>query len=267
MPLIPNVLGDESSVIAHFKEAGARFTLDDDGHAVKLFSGGNPAHSPADLQQIGELKHLEQLAMNGPQANNEEWGFLRELPALKSLTIWHCKTFDSLEPFNGLPIESLTVGGCMGLRNLNKDQPEKQRDAVVSLRDLPNLKRLNLYHSPVMPDDAHLAHVAEEFPLLEDLKLDFAAPRGTETNISPDGLRVLKKLPLRVLTLENVQSLTPAHMQALAEITSLEAVLIDARQGGVDTAMLSEAISTARPELEVAVAEEGSPSPPRRARK
>jgi hypothetical protein len=224
--LLPvGIFGQEADVIALFKQAGARVTVDSAGHATKLFSGGKPAHSVADLRRIGELKHLEQLAMNAPAAGDDEWGFLKALPKLQQLTIWHCKTISSLAPFSGLPIEGLTVGGSMGIRDLNKGDLQRQRDAILSLHDLPNLKRLNLYHSPTAPDDVHLAHMAKQFPRLEDLKLDFSAPRGSVTKITPEGLRVLKALPLKVLSLEHVHALTPEHMRAIAEIPPLEAVL------------------------------------------
>ena len=154
----------------------------------------------------------------------------------------------------------------MGIRDLNKDDPERQRDAVLSLRNLPNLKRLNLYHSPLVPDDSHLAHIASEFPLLEELKIDLAAPRNSETNISPDGLRKLKALPLKVLSLETVKSLTPDHMKAIAELESLEAVLLDARREEVDLGPLVEALKKASPDLEVVASEKGGDIP-RRSRK
>jgi hypothetical protein len=258
---------DEAGIIALFEKAGARLTLDDDGHVVKIFSGGKPPHSTAELQLLGKLPHLEQIALNAPQAGDDEWGFLQKLPKLKRLTIWHCKTFTTLAPFRDLKIEALTVGGCMGLRDLNRDDPEKQRDAVLSLTGLPNLTYLNLYHSPLIPDDSHLAHIAEQFPKLEELKIDFAAPRGSETNITPEGLQQLLKLPLKLISMENAQTFTPAHMEALAKIKTLEAVLIDNRRGGVDTATLDSALKAARPGLEVVVANEGASAPPSRSRK
>ncbi len=267
LPVSAICAGEEQEVIALFEKAGARINTDEDGHAIKLFSGGKPPHTVEDLQKIGKLSHLEQLALNAPPAGDEDWGFLSELSNLKQLTIWHGKHFSSLAPFSGLPIEGLTAGGCMGIRNLNQNKPQKQRDAILTLRDLPNLQRLNLYHSPLAPDDAHLAHIAAQFPKLVDLKLDFASPRGTETNITPDGLRKLAALPLEVMSLENVGTFTAEHMKAIAEIETLEAVLIDARRGGVDTAPLVAALKEARPELEVQVAAEGAQGPPRRSRK
>ena len=259
--------GQEAEVVALFKQAGARVTVDGEGHATKLFSGGKPAHSVADLQRLGELGHLEQLALNAPQAGDMEWFFLKRMPRLKQLTIWHCKTFRSLAPFNDLKIEGLTVGGCMGIRDLNKGDLAKQRDAVLTLRGLPELKRLNLYHSPLTPDDRHLAHIAGEFPKLEDLKLDFASPRGSETTITPAGLRVLKQLPLKVFSLENVHTFGPDHGMAIAEIATLEAVLVDTRRGPDDVAGFVNALKAARPDLEVVVAEKGAKRPPARARR
>lgn len=258
---------DEASVIALFEQSGARVTKDGEGHAVKLFSGGNPPHSVADLQKLAALKNLEEIALNAPQAGNEEWGFLEELPNLRKLTIWHCKTISSLKPFTGLKIEGLTVGGSMGIRDLNKDTPEDQFNVVLTLQDLPNLTYLNLYHCPTIPTDAHLAHIVEHFPKLEDLKLDFAAPRGFETAISPEGLGQLKKLPLKKLQLEHIETFTPAHMKTIAEIASLEGVVLDARKSQSDPSELAAVLRTARPDLEVVVGKPGDKAPPQLGRK
>ncbi len=258
---------DEASVIALFEQAGARVTKDQNGHAVKLFSGGNPPHPVADLQKLAVLKHLEEIALNAPQAGNEDWGFLEELPNLRKLTIWHCKTIRSLKPFTGLKIEGLTVGGSMGIRDLNKDTPEDQFNVVLTLQDLPNLTYLNLYHCPTVPTDAHLAHIVEHFPKLEELKLDFAAPRGFETAITPEGLGQLKKLPLRKLHLEHLETFTPDHMKVIAEIEPLEGVVLDARKSQSDPTELAAVLQTARPELEVVVGKPGDKAPPQLGRK
>ncbi len=258
---------DEAGIIALFQKAGARLTLNDSGHVTKLFSGGKPEHSVAELQLIGTLPYLEQIALNSPTATNADWGFLHDLPNLKQLTIWHCKTIQSLEPFSNLGIEALTVGGSMGLRNLNQEDPQKQHDAVLTLTGLPNLLRLNLYHTPQVSNDAHLAHLAKEFPKLVDLKIDLNAPRGFETAITPEGLGVLQKLPLTILSLEHANSLTPAHMEVIAGIETLEALLIDARRNTFDTAPLVETLQNLRPELEVVIAGEDAIGPPQRSRK
>ncbi|MDF1753660.1 MAG: hypothetical protein P1U89_12850 [Verrucomicrobiales bacterium] len=259
-------IGEEGQTVAFFEKAGVRITKNDEGKAVKFFSRGNPPHTVEELQKIGKLIHLEQLALNAPAAGDGDWRFLHDLKQLKQLTIWHGKAFSSLAPFCDLPIEGLTVGGCMGIRNLNQGNLQKQRDVVLTLQGLPNLRRLNLYHSPLIPDDAHLAHIAKQFPKLVDLKLDFNAPRGSETTISPDGLRSLKTLPLTDFSMENIGSFTADHMKAIAEIETLEAVLIDARRSGVDSTVI-DALKSARPDLEVVVAEEGTQSPPRRSRR
>lgn len=258
--------GEDDEVIAIFAKSDARITKNAEGRVIKLMSPGKPPHTVAELQRIGELKDLEQLALNAPPGGDDDWSFLSNLKNLDQLTIWHGKEFSSLAPFSDLAIEGLTVGGCMGIRDLNKDDPKRQRDAVLSLRNLPNLKRLNLYHSPLVPDDSHLAHIASEFPLLEELKIDLAAPRNSETNISPDGLRKLKILPLKVLSLETVKSLTPDHMKAIAEMESLEAVLLDARREEVDLDPLVAVLKKAAPDLEVVASEKGGDIP-RRSRK
>ncbi|MDF1812564.1 MAG: hypothetical protein P1V20_10125 [Verrucomicrobiales bacterium] len=249
-----------------FEKSGARMTKDSEGRIIKIQLSGKPPMTVPEFQKLGKLTHLQQLATNGPPAGDGGWGFLRDLKNLKQLTIWHGKEFSSLSPFCDLPIEGLTVGGCMGIRNLNKDEIRKQRDAVLTLRGLPNLQKLNLYHSPLTPDDSHLAHIAREFPKLQDLKLDFAAPRGSETSISPQGLRELKKLPLKILTIESTSTLTAEHMKAIAEIESLQSLLLDARRTDLDSAAVAS-LKEIRPGLEVVVAEAGSKAPPKQSLK
>lgn len=258
---------EEADIIALFEQAGARVTKSEAGNAVKVFSGGKPAHSVEELQLLGKLKHLEQIALNNPVAGNDEWSFLKDLPALKTLTIWHCKTFSTLAPFSGLQIESLTIGGCMGLRDLNREYPEKQRDTVLTLTDLPELKAINLYHSPLLPGDEHIAHLANHFPKLEDVKIDVKAPRDSETTITPEGLAVLSALPLKVLSLENIDAFTPAHMEVIAGFENLEALLIDCRKSSMDPTPLVNAMREVNPDLEIVVAEKGASRPPQRVRK
>lgn len=257
----------EGDIIAHFEKAGARITKNEAGEAVRFFSGGKPPHSVEELQLLGKLKQLEQIALNNPVAGNDEWQFLSELPNLKTLTIWHCKTISSLEPFSGLAIESLTVGGSMGLRDLNRENPEKHRDTVLTLHDLPNLRAVNLYHSPLLPGDEHIAHLVRSFPKLEDIKIDVNAPREFETTISPEGLKRLAELPVKVISLENIGTFTPAHIEVVAGIPTLEALLIDCRKNPIDLAPLVAAAQKANPDLEIVVADENASGPPRRSRK
>ena len=140
--LLTAVPASESDTIQFFQDRGDRVTTDDDGHATKLFSGGKPELSVEDLQRIGDLVHLEELAINAPPANDTQWGFLKSLPKLRKLTIWHGHHFQNLTAFNGLPVESIAFGGCMGIRNLNKENPDAHRNAATTLTDLPNLKSL-----------------------------------------------------------------------------------------------------------------------------
>ena len=257
------VPADEAGAIAFFEKSGARITSNKEGHAVKIFSGGKPQHSVEELQLLGLLSHLEEIAVNAPLAGDKDWGFLRKLPELKKLTIWHGHHFTSLSQFSDLPIESLTVGGCMGLRDLNKGQVEKQRDAVLSLTKLPKLTRLNLYHSPLIPGDEQLAHLIKQFPKLEDLKLDFNAPRGSQTTISPAGLKGLQKLPLKILSVENANTFTVDHMKSIAGIKTLQVMLIDTRKNPFDTSALVHSLKGERPDLDIQVAGEGAKGPPR----
>lgn len=257
----------ESTVITQFKKAGARITKDTEGHAVKLMSGGNPPHSLAELQSLRSLTHLEELALNAPAAGDDDWGFLSELTQLKKLTIWHCKAIQSLKPFSGLKIESLTVGGSMGLRDLNKETPERHLNAVLTLTDLPNLKSINLYHTPLLPHDEHLAHLVSEFPSLEEVKIDFAAPRGFETSITPLGLAKLGELPLTLLSLENSNFLGREHIKAIAGIKALEVLLIDCRKNPFDTIELEAGLAKQRPDIELQIAGPDAKGPPTRSRK
>lgn len=252
---------DEAGATAYLAAKGVQITKNAEGRAVRIMSSGKPLMTAAEYQLIGLLTHLEQAGFNAAPLTEGEWGFLKSLKKLKQLSIWHGTGFATLEPFSGLPVESLTIGGCMGLRDKNRDDAERLRHAIKTLRDLPNLKRGNWYHSPLAPDDSHLAHIADQFPRLEDLRLDFSAPRGSQTTITPEGLSALGKLPLATLGLENAHTFTPEHFKALAGITTLKALLIDARKKSVSADAIA-AFKGARPDVEVAVAEEGSANPP-----
>ncbi|QDU92415.1 hypothetical protein [Lignipirellula cremea] len=255
---LPN---DEAGAIAYLSSKGVKITTDD-GHAVRLMSSGSPALSAEEYQLIGLLTHLEQMGINGAPLADDEWGFLKSLRRLKQLSIWHSKGFAALEPFSGLPVESLTIGGCMGLRDLNKDKPEHLRDAITTLHDLPRLKRGNWYHSPLAPDDSHLAHIAREFPQLECLRLDFHAPRGSETSITPEGLARLQALPLKVLSIENAGGFSTKHLAAIAGVKTLQSLLVDARKQPAPTEALA-AFRKLRPDVEVVVASPDAKRPPR----
>ena len=228
----------EAETIKFFQQRSDRVTTDDDGHAIKLFSGGKPELSVEDLQRIGELVALEELAINAPPADDTQWKFLKSLPKLRQLTIWHGHHFQNLKAFNGLPVESITFGGCMGIRNLNKDNPDALRNAATTLSDLPNLKSLTLYHSPLTPDNSHLAHIVKHFPGLTELRVDFAAPRGQEINITAEGIAHLAELKLTYLDIENGHNLSPETFAAIAKITTLKRLHIyPARSDAYDPSM------------------------------
>lgn len=245
---VANVIGDE--LAARLEKKGIKIYKDRSGQPTRLMSRGNPSLTVADYESLKNFPTITSMGLNASKLKNNEWVFLKEHKNLKRLAIWHAKGIDSLEPFSGLSVESLTIGGSMGLRDLNKEQPKKHRDAVLTLKNLPNLKTLSLYHTPLTPDDSHLAHIVKEFPNLEDLRLDFATPRGTKVNISPPGLKKLHALPLKRLTVENIHSFNSNHMEAIAMIPSLETLVIDARKKPVDQKLVS-AIAAARPGLKV----------------
>jgi hypothetical protein len=252
---------DETGAITYLSDKGLSIKKNTDGHAVRLMSSGKAGMTTDEYQLIGLLTHLEQMGINAAPLADDEWRFLKSLPKLKSLAIWHGKGFATLEPFSGLPVESLTIGGCMGLRDLNKDA-DMLRHAVKTLHDLPNLKRVSLYHSPLSPDDSHLAHVAKSFPKLEDLRLDFAAPRGSKSTITPQGLRQLQQLPLKVLTIENAGSFSKEHLAAIAGVKTLQALLVDARKKPAPVEAIA-AFKKLRTDVEVVVAGPDSKGPPR----
>ena len=252
---------DEAGAIEYLSAKGLDIKKGENGHAVRLMSSGKPPINAEEYQLIGLLTHLEQMGINGAPLADNEWKFLKTLPKLKSLSIWHCKGFATLEPFSGLPVESLTVGGCMGLRDLNKHDADKLRNAIATLHDLPNLKRGNWYHSPLAPDDSHLTHIAKEFPKLEYLRLDFNAPRGSETTITPAGIATLQKLPLAVLNLENAGSFGTEHLKAIGGIKTLQALLVDARKEPAPTEAIA-AFAKLRPDVEVVIAGPDAKGPP-----
>lgn len=257
---------DEAGALKYLSGKGLAIKTDEDGHAVRLMSSGKPSMTADEYQLIGQLTRLEQIGINAAPLAEDEWGFLKSLPKLKSLAIWHGKGFATLEPFSDLPVESLTIGGCMGLRDLNKGKPDDLRNAITTLHDLPNLKRGNWYHSPLAPDDSHLAHIAKNFPTLEDLRLDFAAPRGSNTTITPDGLAQLQKLPLKVLNLENAGSFSEKHLESIAGIKTLQALLFDARKKPAPVEAIA-AFRKFRPDVEVVMAGPDAKGPPRVPRK
>ena len=255
----------EAGAIKYLSAKGVDIKTNNDGHAVRLMASGKPTLTADEYQLIGLLTHLEQMGLNAAPLADDEWQFLKSLPKLKSLSIWHGKGFATLEPFSNLPIESLTIGGCMGLRDLNKNDAEKQRDAITTLHSLPNLTRGNWYHSPLIPDDTHLAHIARQFPKLEILRLDFAAPRGSETTITPAGLAALQNLPLTVLSLENAGSFAAEHLRAIAGIKTLKSLLVDARREPAPTEALNH-FQRMRPNVDVVVAGPDAKGPPKETR-
>lgn len=257
---------NESGAIKYLSAKGVDIKQNADGHAIRLMSSGKPPLTVAEYQLIGRLTHLEQMGLNAAPLNEKEWGFLKSLPKLQRLAIWHGKGFSTLSPFCGLPVESLTIGGCMGLRDLNKGNADKLRHAIKTLHTLPKLKSVNLYHSPLLPDDSHIAHLVKQFPTLEELKLDFAAPRGSQTTITPQGLSALQKLPLKSLSLENGHEFGEEHFTAIAGIKSLEVLLFDARRNSVPVAGL-EAFRKLRPQVAVVVAKPGDARPPMKPRR
>lgn len=252
---------DPSAAIAALTAKGVEISLSADGAPTRLMLKDGQSLSADDFALIGQLATLEQLGINNAPLADDQWAFLKSLPKLKQLSIWHGHGFASLEPFSGLPVESLTIGGCMGLRDKNKDDPEKLRHAIKTLHSLPNLTRGNWYHSPLLPDDSHLAHIAAQFPLLEDLRLDFAAPRGSQTTITPGGLAALQALPLHTLSLENAHSFTAEHFKSIASIKTLRNLLIDARKQAVPDDALA-AFRQIRPEVTIAMAKPGDKTPP-----
>jgi len=238
--------------IAATTAKGFKLHSDRSGTPIRLMSKGSDDLTAADYKLIAKIKSLESIGLNATSLKDSEWGFLHELPKLKRLSIWHAKGISSLTPFSGLQVEGLTIGGSMGLRDNHRDDVQQHRDAVLTLKDLPNLKALSLYHTPLTPDDSHLVHIVKEFPKLEELRLDFAAPRNTDVNISPAGLSRLQSLPLKKLTIENIQPLGPKHMRAIAKIESLTTLAIDARKKPIDTA-LTEVVKAERPDLKIDV--------------
>jgi len=157
---LPAVLPtNEGGAIAYLTGKGVEITKSPDGKATRLMVKEGGKLAAADFALIGKLMSLEQMGINGAPLGDGDWAFLKTLPKLKTLSIWQGHGFATLEPFSGLPVESLTIGGCMGLRDKNKGDAGKLRNAITTLHDLPNLTKGNWYHSPLAPDDTHLAHI------------------------------------------------------------------------------------------------------------
>jgi hypothetical protein len=222
---------DEATVIEFFKTRGDSVTVDNHGHAVRLMARGAPPLSVQQLQLIGELIHLTDVGINMSPANDSQWGFLARLPDLKRLKIWHGHHFRSLSAFNGLPVEELTIGGCMGLIRLHESEPERAQHIITTLNDLPNLKKLVLYHSPLAPDDAHLEHLVKSFPAVTSLRLDFISPGSGKSRITARGLARLQHLPLTKLTIENADTFSQEDLAVLATLGTLKQLEVYTAKG------------------------------------
>ena len=224
-------VADEADVIEFFRARGDSVAVDDQGHAVRLMARGTPPLSVQQLQQIGELTHLTSVGINMSSADDSQWGFLARLPKLKQLRIWHGHHFRSLDVFNGLAVEELTVGGCMGLYRLNTSEPDKAQNVITTLNNLPNVRKLVLYHSPVAPDDAHLEHLVKSFPGVTQLRVDFVAPGRGPGRITRKGLRSLSRLPLTHLTIENADTLSAEDLAVLSTINTLKHLQVFTARG------------------------------------
>lgn len=154
----------------------------------------------------------------------------------------------------------------MGLRNLNKETPDGFQNAIMTLNNLPNLKRANWYHGPLAPDNVHLEHIVKQFPRLEYLRLDFAAPRGSQTTITPAGLAKLQQLPLTVLNIENAGNFDSEHLKAIAGIKTLQSLLVDARRRPAPSARAITVFRELRPKVDVVIAGPDAKGPPREKR-
>ena len=252
---------DEAGAIAYLTGKGLTITKNTEGRAVTLKSSGRPPMTAEEYALIGKLTQLEDVNFNASPLGDGEWGFLKALPKLKSLAIGHSGNFSTMEPFSGLPLESILVGGCVGLRDLNRGDKDKLRHAVKTLHRLPNLKSLSLYHSPIVVDDAHLSHIAEQFPLLETLRIDFAPLAGLQVAITPAGLAALQTLPLTTLKVEGLKDFTAAHFQAIAGIKSLKTLSVDTRRQPVNEDAIA-AFKQARPDVEIVASQPGDKTAP-----
>jgi len=261
-PLHAALPTDEAGVIAYLTEKGLTITKNAEGRAVTLKSSGQPPMTAEEYALIGKLTQLEEVGINGAPLADGEWGFLKSLPKLKTLSVWHSGKFGSLENFSGLPVESLTVGGCVGLRDAGKGAPTKAGIFITTLNQLPGLRKVSLYHCPTVMGDAHLAHLVAQFPKLENARLDFApTPVSAKTTVTPAGLAALQKLPLTTLAVENAHSFTAEHFQAIAGIKTLKTLTVDARKQAAPTEAIAS-FQQARPDVEVAISQPGDKGPP-----
>jgi hypothetical protein len=243
---------ETAAIESYLSERGCKISRDASGQAVKLLSQGKPPLQVEEYQLIGKLTSLEEIGLNAAPLADDQWHFLHQLPKLRRLMVWHGHQFASLEAFSNLPLADLTVGGCLGLREKNRDQPDRLRHAVMTLHDLPNLKRLVLYHSPLTVDDQHLATIAQRFPKLEEVRLDFAAPPAQASSVTATGLANLQKLPLSQLHLENIGYFTSEHFQTLAKMPGLKELILDGRKQPVGNERL-QGLRQARPDLKIQV--------------
>jgi len=148
---------------------------------LKFFHPG-PAFSGAGLAQLAALPYLERLTVAGSLAFNDEgMKAVAKLTHLQEFRCWHAGP---------------------------------TQEGIKQLRNLPNLKSLNLgqrltYKAPACPTDETLAILAD-LKTLETLQL-------SEARLHLPALQQLKRLPaLKKLTLDGIQ-LPKAHVEQLRQ--------------------------------------------------
>jgi len=144
------------------------------------------------------------------------------------------------------------VGGCSGLRELNKENRDAAHAGMMALIDLPNLRELSLNHCPSIWDDSILSHIIESFPRLRHLSVDLRPMPGFETAITPEVLRRLSSLPLESLVLEVLQTLEAGHFLAIGSIPTLKTLALNRGRQPFDERPLAQ-LREKRPDLIIEV--------------
>ena len=162
--------------------AGADRLLD----LFKRFLGGNGERKfvvDADLAQLKEMHHLQTLYLSGKDINGAGLVYLKRLPELRSINLFHTRATDaSLVHLQGLQLSELTTPKCswtdLGLKHwlAATDKPTRLRfggwritDAgLVHLKGLTELQSLDLFRTKIT--DAGLVYLTG-LNKLEDLDL------------------------------------------------------------------------------------------------
>lgn len=213
----------------------------------EVFSVALPKRAGDELVSLLQyLPSLRSVGAVGNKASAQTWTVLHKLPHLESVNLWDSHSIDDYSFLQGLPLERLLMGGAMGLKGT-----DGEADAILAVKDLPNLRRLLFAHRPHVRNREHLMHLITTFPDLVELRVDFW---GVDSEVTPevfDEIRALKHL--EALTIEGAK-LYPEFLNTIAAMPTIKR--LDLRLNGnrsLEQDGHIAAFQAARPDVEVRV--------------